>query len=237
MKLILRFGSKDTDIKYFDEYLPLDVKKVAEAFGGSFAIIRKIYYDDKYEKYVNDNDKTLFYYYKHPEVIVKNLKKMRNLIDKYGDDSILFLKSKSNDPKYHEVLKMFTPCGFTNIPENLDYDDSIKLMKKIHFSNMNYYDFIKKFQYDKDTFLFLDPPYLDSYNDEYESKNDSENVKNILDNIYNIIIDPKTQSKIMLIINKTPYTNKLFKNFIKKKYIKIYQITKRKKILLVITNY
>ncbi len=61
--LIQRMGSKTNDIKFFINYLPLDVINVVEPFGGSFAVIRHVYNDEKYNKYVNDNDDDLFYTY------------------------------------------------------------------------------------------------------------------------------------------------------------------------------
>ena len=41
----------------------------------------------------------------------------------------------------------------------------------------------------------------------------------------------------MLIINETPQLKKIFKNYIKDKYEKIYQLKKKKENLLIITNY
>ena len=35
--IITRIGSKQNDIKFFKQYLPLDVKTVVEPFAGSFA--------------------------------------------------------------------------------------------------------------------------------------------------------------------------------------------------------
>ena len=43
--IIRRIGSKQTDIKHVSKYLPLDVKTVAEPFGGSFAV-SKFFYND-----------------------------------------------------------------------------------------------------------------------------------------------------------------------------------------------
>ena len=63
-----RFGNKTNDIKHFKHLLPLDVKIVVEPFGGTFAVTRIIYNDDKYVNYVNDNDETLYYIYKNSEI-------------------------------------------------------------------------------------------------------------------------------------------------------------------------
>ena len=46
-------GNKENDIKYFFEYLPWDKNIIVEAFGGSYSVIRCVYYDDKYIKVVN----------------------------------------------------------------------------------------------------------------------------------------------------------------------------------------
>jgi site-specific DNA-adenine methylase len=47
-----RLGNKDTDIKYFKHILPLDVVNIVEPFGGTFSVIRNVYSDDKYSKFV-----------------------------------------------------------------------------------------------------------------------------------------------------------------------------------------
>jgi len=47
-----RLGNKTTDIKHFRDLLPIDVKFVIEPFGGTFAVIRIIYGDKKYKKYI-----------------------------------------------------------------------------------------------------------------------------------------------------------------------------------------
>ena len=67
-------GSKTNDIKYFKNLLPMDVENVIEPFGGSFAVIRTIYNNDKYNKFINDNDPDLFYVYQHPNELIDGIR-------------------------------------------------------------------------------------------------------------------------------------------------------------------
>jgi len=55
---LCRYGNKQKDLKYFIDYLPLDVNTVCEPFAGSFAVIRNVYDDPKYNIHINDIDKT-----------------------------------------------------------------------------------------------------------------------------------------------------------------------------------
>ena len=62
-----RLGNKTNDIKYFKDLLPMDVKTVIEPFGGTFAVSRIVYNDDKYKKIVNDNDPQISEIYNNPD--------------------------------------------------------------------------------------------------------------------------------------------------------------------------
>ena len=62
--IICRLGNKQNDIKYFSQFLPLDVKTVVEPFGGSFAVIKHFYKDiNTYDFHINDADENLFCMY------------------------------------------------------------------------------------------------------------------------------------------------------------------------------
>ncbi len=90
--LIARIGSKTNDIKYFNHLLPLDVKKVVEPFGGSFAVIRDVYTDNKYKKYVNDNDEILNHIYNKLDDLKIGYEKWNviyNMDINYNDQSIV----------------------------------------------------------------------------------------------------------------------------------------------------
>ena len=49
--MIRRIGSKQTDIKYYQHMLPIDVDIIVEPFGGSFAVSKFWYTDFSKYKY------------------------------------------------------------------------------------------------------------------------------------------------------------------------------------------
>jgi site-specific DNA-adenine methylase len=250
-----RLGNKTNDIKYFKEYLPLDVKNVVEPFGGTFAVIRNVYDDKKYKKYVNDNDEILFKIYTHSEdyskmsiefnnIASNNLNENGNTIyenvineiqkieqsKKYDQDLINYWKTeKIIRGRLIKVIKN----------KNMNHDKFIKVMKEIKFSNIDYLEYLKKFIYKKDTFIFLDPPYLFSDNSQYSQQKriDGCDMTDILYEILEIFNNKKVKARIMLIINDMKIIRWMFKNYIKGSYDKIYQIAKRKDKHLIITNY
>ena len=74
----VRMGNKQNDLKYFEKLLPTNVKTVIEPFAGTFAVIRNYYYEPKYKRVINDNDKDwyklLLYIKNKPAYINKILK-------------------------------------------------------------------------------------------------------------------------------------------------------------------
>ena len=123
------------------------------------------------------------------------------------------------------------------ITKSNNYSKFTNVMQQITFTNDDYKTVLKKFQKDKNAFLFLDPPYMFSNNKHYQNqKNDSDNT-DMLYEISNFIKDKKTKCKIMLIINKLKIIEYLFKDFVKMEYQKCYQLGKRRELHLVITNY
>ena len=238
---IQRLGNKINDIKYFEKYLPFDVKNVVEPFGGSFAVIRKIYYDDKYNKYVNDMDPMLYYIYIHPNELKKGYMKWNEINErKINSDKKKELLQKSNLPKHiKEYLEnsMFVR-GTVTKSKNIDnIDEDIEFIKKINFSHEDAFKIIDKFRTKENTFIFLDPPYLFSDNSSYASQNEDTDMTDYYLKFLDILNDKTTKAKIMLIINDMKILRELYKKYIKGDYEKIYQIGKKKSKHLVITNY
>ncbi len=238
--LFSRFGNKNDDLKYIVPYLPDNIKTVVEVFGGSFALIRRVYFDNKYKKIVNDTDPDLQKIYKNPEMILKirddmyklkTYQEVKNYIDNYDFSATM----------KHNLIRHFVYFGKTRQDENYPinrkiFKDQIKFMKSIKFINKDYTKILndKKFLNDEHCLLFLDPPYVESHNQQY---NTEININEIIYNIYNLFLDNTIKCKVMLVINKKPIIIKLFKKFIKGSYRKIYQTTKKKETLLIITNY
>lgn len=244
-----RLGNKTNDIKFFKSLLPLEVKNVVEPFGGTFAISRIVYKDDKYNKIVNDNDETLFKIYKNPYEYSKICKEL----NKIAGETL----NENNNVIYENFIKKIKDCNFesdlieiwksSNIirgrnvkyVKNANYTDFIEITKKINFSCEDYLNVVKKYCKNKDNFIFLDPPYLFSDNSSYsqQKRKEGEDCTNILYELYNVFRDKRNKAKIMLIINDMKIIRWLFDGYIKSNYEKIYQIGKRKSRHLIICNY
>ena len=244
-----RFGNKTNDIKHFKHLLPLDVKIVVEPFGGTFAVTRIIYNDDKYVNYVNDNDETLYYIYKNSEKYSKMCKELNaialNNINKNGKVVFVDFMEEIKDKNYDKIMLDYWKIekiirGYSiKISKHIDHSNFIKCMKNINFSCKNFKDIINKFRKQENVFIFLDPPYLFSDNSHYsqQQRKEGSDMTHIIYEIFEILQDKTTKAKIMMIMNDMKIIRYIFKDFVKGEYEKIYQIGKRKSIHLIITNY
>ncbi|RTL06723.1 hypothetical protein EKK58_04270 [Candidatus Dependentiae bacterium] len=244
--LITRTGSKQTDIKFFKHLLPMDVKNVVEPFGGSFAVIRDVYADKKYKKFVNDLDPNLYYVYKHPEELVEAYKKWNEINDDLKIKTSKEKKEKLKELNINDYLKQYimdTQITRGVITKSKNIDDvkpDLDFIKKIDFSHEDAFEFMKPFLSKKDTFIFLDPPYLFSNNETYFPQNKEEGDMDMTDyyiKFIDILKDKKTKAKIMLVINDLKILRWLYKDFVKGDYMRIYQASKKKSKHLIITNY
>jgi len=247
-----RLGNKKTDIKFFSHLLPLDIKNVVEPFGGSFAVIKIVYGDDKYQKYVNDNDPYLVAIYKNPQKYSDLSIKINKIAgeNKNEKGNVIFLKFMEALEKDDTIEKdIFTDYwkkekivrgNIVKSIKNPSHKNQIEMMKKIIFTSVDYMETLDKHYMNKDTFIFLDPPYLFSDNNNYssQSKKDGDmDTTDMIINILDVLQNPLTKAKIMLIINDLKILRHLYKDFIKGDYDRVYQIGKRKEKHLIITNY
>lgn len=239
--LISRIGSKTNDIKFFKELLPMDIKTIVEPFGGSFALIRDVYFEDKYKKYVNDLDPNLYYIYTHIDDLINGYKlwnKINDLDIKTREKIELLKKQDINNDIKQYIYKSQIVRGSITKTKNIDVlNDDIKLIEKIHFSNIDAFKFMDNFLYDKDTFIFLDPPYLFSDNKAYNPQKEDTDATDYYVYFLNILKDKNIKAKIMIIINDLKILRWIFKDFIKGEYNKTYQIAKKLSKHLIITNY
>ena len=84
-------------------------------------------------------------------------------------------------------------------------------------------------------FFFLDPPYLFSNNSSYIPQVNEADMTSMIVDILEFIQTCKC--KVMLIINELDLLSHLFRNYIKGKYDRTYQISKKKAVHLIICNY
>jgi site-specific DNA-adenine methylase len=253
VQLFGRLGNKTTDIKHFKQYLPTDNKMVIEPFGGSFAVIRKEYADDKYKKYVNDNDQILYKIYTNFDKYSKLSKDFNDIATNTKNEDLIGIPLKSMLPEIEEYAKKNkidndlinfwksekTIKGIVKVIKNADHTEFINIMKNISFSCDDWETVINKFKHNKDAFIFLDPPYLYSDNSGYSKCKftGGMDVSDIIYKVLEIFKDKKTKSKIMFIINDIKLIRWLFNDFIKGEYTKIYQVSKRKENHLIICNF
>lgn len=243
-----RLGNKQQDLKHFETYLPVDVKYVVEPFGGTFAVSRLFYTDDKYKKFVNDTDPVIYEIYKNPEKynklkIALNAIAIKHLNSKGEVNFKKFIKEvdetiqPSNMLDYWKKERIVKNVIVKHV-KNPSSTDQVSLMKKIKFSNDDYLKIIDKFSKKKDAFIFLDPPYLFSDNSQYSNQNgDDTDMSDMVINILNIMNDPKTKAKIMLIINDLKLVRMIYGDLVKSSYSKMYGISNKKVQHLIIMNY
>lgn len=241
--LIQRLGSKMTDIKFFFDLLPLDIDNVVEPFGGSFSVIRDVYFEDKYKKFVNDSDTELCYVYNYPEQLLDGFVYWNDIIarnEKGSKGAIMeFLNYKNiNENVKQYILSTMVLKGYMMKPKPLTNSESdIKFMKKISFDNYDGFDYINKFKYNDRTFIFIDPPYLFSDNGSYQKQTiDNDNTDYYI-KLLDLLKDINIKAYIMIIINDLKILRYLFKDYIRGDYLRVYQTGKKKMKHLIITNY
>lgn len=126
-----------------------------------------------------------------------------------------------------------------------EYDHLVDFFKSddVELSSTDYLDVFEKVKNDKNIFVFLDPPYLDSFNASYESfHGGSTTSKNVINDRTKMFIDIRkflkhAKCRVMLIINKNSITDYIFKKYIKGEYAKRYDMTGRCTIHSIVTNY
>ena len=251
LNLIYRVGNKENDIKYFKHLLPLDIDNVIEPFGGSFQVIKNIYFDDKYNKYVNDIDEKLIPIYKDFKKYGEYRIKMNDIGKKYLYDDIHvdikkimqdeeYLKLKdSNFYPYFSDTNIVRGNLFKFIKSDIDFTEQYDLFDKINFTFEDYKICIDKHYKNENSFIFLDPPYLFSDNSNYsvQSKKEGKDMTEIIVYILDLFKNKDTKAKFMLIINDLYILRHLFKDYIKSSYKRMYQLSKKEDIHLIICNY
>lgn len=244
-----RMGNKQQDLKHFQSYLPTEgIKYVVEPFGGTFAISRLFYKEDKYKKYVNDTDPVIYEIYKNPEKYNKLKMSLNDIAVKHlnskGEVEFKpFMKEMeetipaSNMLEYWKREKICRGVMVKHV-KNPDSSEQVSLMKKIKFSSDDYLKIINKFSKKEDAFIFLDPPYLFSDNGLYKSQSGEDtDMSDMVIHILNIMNDPKTKAKMMLIINDLKLIRMIYGDLVKGSYSKTYGFSSRKEQHLIIMNY
>ena len=233
----IRMGNKWTDIKDFDDLLPTDVKQVVEPFAGTWAVTRRHYFDPKYKKHINDSDQEFM---KAQEWAFKNPVKTANIYRNSKETSaenkayINNLRGVPSETKAHLIRKLDVGV-YTNqfkLPSTV-YIPLALMFDSIKRTASDYKAIFKQYLNKQNAFVFIDPPYFESYNNDYKVGEQS------IEKVYNDILKflQTTKAKTMVVIPEDRVTKTLFKGLIRRSYVKRYQLSRSVKKLLVITNY
>lgn len=240
-------GSKKNDIKYFEKYIPDNIECIIEPFGGSgYLSLYMFSKNNKLKCIINDIDFNLINFFnqikKDPDHIISEYNKLllsysnkneyKKIIDEYK-------KNEGDDKKKAILYLFFNKCYYIHqgqYPDNFRKFFPIEKDKYKTFFNWinnttficgDYIEIYNLHKNNKKNFIFLDPPYLDSFNASYSSHkfNNNDNTK-----IYIEILELMKKNKknyLLYIINSNGLTKYLYKDFIIAEYDKLYNNVKK----------
>jgi len=203
-------GGKNWLAKSIEDFLPYSINNYYEPFlgGGSIFIALKQKGIIQNSSYLADINPLLINSYKiikkHPNELIKELKKYRNTKDFYYHSrnrkmsnqiesaaQFIFLNRTSFNGIYRENLKgeYNVPYGYKSYKELFDYDNILrlsKLYKKCYFSVSDFHKIKRKVK--QDDLVFLDPPYTVAhsnngfvkYNQKIFSWDDQEKLRDLV---------------------------------------------------------
>lgn len=254
------FGNKRLDLKHFKHLFPAFNSDTVfvEPFCGScsVSVYVKEHCPDVTHFHLNDNDTALITFYK--EVKDKGTKYFYDEINKLPrtskEEFITAIDNMPNQIVQWFANKKFRYRGGADKPGKFVQNDifkSIRPFKPTHpaaeemiqLSLLTADDYTALFDHyknDEKAFLFLDPPYLDSFNSIYNDYKVDKG-ETIRDST-KVFIDclkllQEARCKVMLVINENAITRHLYGPYIKAVYLKTYQMTKRKTGHIVVCNY
>ena len=260
MKSSIKYvGGKSKDLKYFKSLIPEFDLYIEPFFGGG-----SVFFDLKPKhSIINDHDFLLMSYWKsvqkNPEVLIDKISKYANLTDKtsyyqirklYNEnqlrhiDAFYFYINRIGYHgliRYNKNLKINTPYG-----QSVQFDKYYDTIRQNHNCLKNsiihckdYKDFLTDLEnlniLDNESFMFIDPPYINTYN--YLLRDDSE-IVSLYEYLSNYI--ELTKCKVMILTEDGDIVRSLFHNKIIKSYNKKYTINsgaRKRNDIVIITNY
>lgn len=244
--LIVYAGNKRNEYKNFKDNINLDgLKNIIEPFAGTAAISFNIWLEhkDKFNYYLNDNSLNIYNIYKliKEENIVHILDKLNEVKVniKNKDDYLKVYKSNYNIYEFIVINKLSSfrlglykgeiKRDFKFTPLQLKFIEFIK-SPNVFISNDDWFEPFYKFKDDKESLLFLDPPYLSLCNDYYQNK-----TINVYEYMYNNNIN-LFKCNIKIILEDIWIIRLLFKDNIICRYAKKYETSKKKTFHIIISN-
>jgi len=245
-------GSKSKDLKNFIKFIPDHIQHIIEPFCGACSVSRFLATKHEFHEccfHVDDNDNELIGFlqtihsghgpdiFRHAQQRVDNEKPKS-----FGHKSSSYFQHPTNSIDDYFYYRFYSNSKYHYIHrrKHENYDDfhiTNNFFKNAHISCLDYTDVLNQYKNDATAFLFIDPPYLDSFNVCYKSfnqKTSNDNTRIFVDLVKYI---KSCKCKVMIILNDNALVRYLFDGYIKSSYDKIYQFSKRKAVHLVITNY
>lgn len=244
------FGNKYKEVKnILNEIDITKYSKIVEPFCGSAGFSRYIFNetDENPNYYLNDNDSILIKLLK--DVKKNGIKKYIENIDKFIENNdndidkcyLTFKEMKKKEPTYDDIImiKMITGNGNMmdfGIIKNRKTDDKYKIPDSfykdshVHLHCGNWLEYVNKYKDDPNTLIFLDPPYLSSFNSNYSSyKSKITDKNNILIDNTKLFIDildllKNSKAKIVFVINENAITKYIYKDYKKKYMVKLIKL-------------
>lgn len=260
-------GGKAREIKNFLSHIPNNFNRYIEPFVGGGAVF---WYLEPKSAIINDLNKNLIECYKSVKFDYNTISsELDELVKNYSVDlhhtKFYELRDMFNGIRdreysqgtlYYYINKLvvsglmrYNSKGYLNTPYSHNSTFSRKVLTKKHSDllqnteiyNLDYKSLFDLIKPNKDDFIFLDPPYVDTNNNVYGNDD-----KSIFDNNSQKELSEffkSTSAKCLLIINDCDIIQELYKNYIVDSYDKNYsinikgrQVTKGSKHLI-IKNY
>jgi len=254
-------GNKREEVELIYNNLDLEnTKYIVEPFCGSSAL--SFYISSKHPKQftyiLNDTNNLLIELYE----IFRNEEKLNTLYNEilnecYDENGDFMSKEKykiHSKNKFNNVLSYFISHKFYSITPGLyplinkqhKKENFIKVFfnypiinflqtENIIFSSIDGVDIFNKYINNKEAIIFIDPPYIFSENSIYKKNKDEQNIYELLiSNSKQYINEDKTL--LLLCIEKTIFTDVLFKDYESFYYDKKYQNKHRRTEHIVFHN-
>lgn len=240
-------GNKRSEIKHFESYLDdienWGIHTIVEPFCGSGAFSHWLSkkYPKKFKYILNDSDQNLISMLRDMKDDIK-----RKSLEDNINNCIGTIKDKNDYIGLTGVNRWFIHHKFYNIRAGLYpvgkefkkvcFDDvpftSFLKDEDVSISSIDGTELIKNKCMEEGVLFFIDPPYIETYNEFYQN-NDGLNV---YEWFYNNNIN-NFNAYLLMILENNWIINLLFKNDIKGRYGKLYQPSKKKTEHYIITNY
>lgn len=248
-------GNKRREVKDFMPLFNTDTKNIVEPFCGSGSISFGIYklHGSKYNYYLNDNDEELYKIFELlktvsvEEIETQVNKLLLNMNSKEEFKELHKTYKQDNDIYKYILLKKYSVLGrlgftddrfvgkvfkFTKL--NKEFAEFLKL-PNVFITCEDWFDIFERHKNNPESSLIFDPPYLMSCNNFYIDLNSKSSYSNVYEFMYYNKIN-SFPCKIYIILCHNWIIDMLFKDFIKCKYDKMYDLSKKIVSHVIITN-